>query len=188
MNPTTAIPPLTYHIVGGRLPAHLRIVRTGAVDHDQSECRQEDDDHKKVIIIEAAGFLFPSFLFLFGLSPHLHLLSAEHLLPLLHFLALLHQKLFPALSFLLAFRPFSFDLLALHLLSGHLLALHLLTFCLLALYRLSLCLCPAAGFSNLFRATLSLHYRALTHSLKIRPRSSKFLNIPQLAHAGESST
>ena len=31
-------------------------------------------------------------------------------------------------------------------------------------------------------------YRAFTHSLKIRPRSSKFLNMPQLAHAGERST
>ena len=53
------------------------------------------------------------------------------------------------------------------------------------------CLCACAlppAFRTFFRATLSLHYRALTHSLKIRPRSSKFLNIPQLAHAGESST
>ena len=32
------------------------------------------------------------------------------------------------------------------------------------------------------------YYKFLTNSLNLRPRSSKFLNCPQLAHAGESRT
>lgn len=47
---------------------------------------------------------------------------------------------------------------------------------------------PASLPGAYFQPFLSTSYRAITHSLKTRPRSSKSLNIPQLAQAGLKST